>query len=60
MNMTKAMASTASTPSVMSSVRVRRDGRPTLIRGPGGPPPWSGIWNTKVRTSKNRFGRSVV
>src|SRR5690242_6260090 len=50
--MTNAMASTASTPSVMSRVRTRRDGRPTLIRGPVGPPPRSGIWKAKVRTSK--------
>ncbi|GAA4818281.1 hypothetical protein GCM10023220_58750 [Streptomyces ziwulingensis] len=50
--MVNAMASTASTPSVMSRVRTRRDGRPTLIRGPVGPPPRSGIWKAKVRTSK--------
>ncbi|WP_280890517.1 hypothetical protein [Streptomyces sp. LBL] len=36
----------------MSRVRTRRDGRPTLIRGPVGPPPRSGIWKAKVRTSK--------
>ncbi|GHH81629.1 hypothetical protein GCM10018793_39460 [Streptomyces sulfonofaciens] len=51
-NMTNAMASTASTPSVMSRVRTRRDGRPTLIRDPEGPEPRSGIWKAKVRTSK--------
>ncbi|MFC5074293.1 hypothetical protein ACFPN0_22475 [Kitasatospora cinereorecta] len=36
----------------MSRVRTRRDGRPTLIRGPVGPPPRSGIWKANVRTSK--------
>ncbi|GAA1194862.1 hypothetical protein GCM10009654_59970 [Streptomyces hebeiensis] len=51
-NMTKSMASTASTPNVISRVRARRDGRPTLIRGPVGPPPRSGIWKANVRTSK--------
>ncbi|SCE28204.1 hypothetical protein GA0115253_1040712 [Streptomyces sp. Termitarium-T10T-6] len=51
-NMTKAMARTARTPKVMSRVRARRDGRPTLIRGPVGPPPRSGIWKANVRTSK--------
>ncbi|GGW85421.1 hypothetical protein GCM10010341_01950 [Streptomyces noursei] len=51
-NITKSMASTASTPNVMSRVLNRRDGRPTLIRGPEGPPPRSGIWKAKVRTSK--------
>ncbi|GGU42650.1 hypothetical protein GCM10010211_02310 [Streptomyces albospinus] len=51
-NITKSMANTASTPNVMSRVRNRRDGRPTLIRGPVGPPPRSGIWKAKVRTSK--------
>ncbi|GAA2659803.1 hypothetical protein GCM10009864_28490 [Streptomyces lunalinharesii] len=51
-NITKSMASTASTPNVMSRVLNRRDGRPTLIRGPVGPPPRSGIWKAKVRTSK--------
>ncbi|GHF68305.1 hypothetical protein GCM10010218_57140 [Streptomyces mashuensis] len=50
--MTKSMASPASTPRVISRVRTRRDGRPTLIRGPVGPPPRSGIWKAKVRTSK--------
>ncbi|GBQ00548.1 hypothetical protein SSP531S_19640 [Streptomyces spongiicola] len=54
-NMTKAMASTASTPSVISSVRTRRDGRPTLIRGPVGPPPRSGIWKANVRPSSSRL-----
>lgn len=52
-NMVNAMPSTARTPSVMSRVRTRRDGRPTLIRGPVGPPPRSGIWKAKVRTSKS-------
>ncbi|GHJ35853.1 hypothetical protein Sm713_14620 [Streptomyces sp. TS71-3] len=51
-NITNAMASTASTPSVKSSVRARREGRPTLIRDPVGPEPRSGIWKAKVRTSK--------
>ncbi|GGZ85400.1 hypothetical protein GCM10010329_01250 [Streptomyces spiroverticillatus] len=51
-NMTNAMARTARTPSVMSRVRARREGRPTLIRGPVGPPPRSGIWKANVRTSK--------
>ncbi|GAA3180998.1 hypothetical protein GCM10017688_37850 [Streptomyces ramulosus] len=51
-NITKSMARTASTPTVMKRVRARRDGRPTLIRGPEGPPPRSGIWKAKVRTSK--------
>ncbi|GAA0898698.1 hypothetical protein GCM10009574_081270 [Streptomyces asiaticus] len=46
------MANTASTPKVMSRVLARRDGRPTLTRGPVGPPPRSGIWKAKVRTSK--------
>ncbi|GHE80774.1 hypothetical protein GCM10014715_40160 [Streptomyces spiralis] len=36
----------------MSRTRARRDGRPTLIRGPDGPEPRSGIWKAKVRTSK--------
>ncbi|GAB2779910.1 hypothetical protein GCM10027091_12450 [Streptomyces daliensis] len=55
--MTKSIASTASTPAVSNSVRARRDGRPTLIRGPDGPPePRSGIWKAKVRTSKIRDG----
>ncbi|GAA4069462.1 hypothetical protein GCM10022284_01420 [Streptomyces hundungensis] len=36
----------------MSRVLARRDGRPTLIRGPDGPEPRSGIWKAKVRTSK--------
>ncbi|GAU65352.1 conjugal transfer protein TraA [Streptomyces sp. NBRC 110611] len=51
-NITKSMASTASAPTVISRVRIRRDGRPTLIRGPVGPEPRSGIWKAKVRTSK--------
>ncbi len=51
-NMMKSMARTASTPKVIRRVRDRRDGRPTLIRGPEGPPPRSGIWKAKVRTSK--------
>src|SRR2546430_2073294 len=54
--MVNAMPSTARTPSVMSRVRARRDGRPTLIRGPVGPPPRSGIWKAKVRTSKFAVG----
>ncbi|GEJ97943.1 hypothetical protein TNCT1_02200 [Streptomyces sp. 1-11] len=37
----------------MSRARARRDGRPALIRGPVGPPPRSGIWKAKVRTSKS-------
>ncbi|GGN78495.1 hypothetical protein GCM10011579_061790 [Streptomyces albiflavescens] len=57
--MTKAMASTASTPNVMSRVRTRREGRPTLIRGPVGPPPRSGIWKAKVRTSKSLLIRQA-
>ncbi|GGJ10625.1 hypothetical protein GCM10010121_021240 [Streptomyces brasiliensis] len=40
----------------MSRVRTRRDGRPALIRGPVGPPPRSGIWKAKVRTSKFAVG----
>ncbi|GGJ76860.1 hypothetical protein GCM10011583_05260 [Streptomyces camponoticapitis] len=51
-NMTNIMARTARMPSVMSRVRARLDGRPTLIRGPVGPPPRSGIWKANVRTSK--------
>ncbi|GLV80848.1 hypothetical protein Slala03_05370 [Streptomyces lavendulae subsp. lavendulae] len=51
-NMMNAMARTARTPRVIRRVRARRDGRPTLIRGPEGPPPRSGIWKAKVRTSK--------
>ncbi|GAA0455639.1 hypothetical protein GCM10010361_19600 [Streptomyces olivaceiscleroticus] len=51
-NITKSMASTASTPRVKSPFRIRRDGRPTLVRGPEGPEPRSGIWKAKVRTSK--------
>ncbi|GHK00916.1 hypothetical protein SY2F82_27130 [Streptomyces sp. Y2F8-2] len=51
-NMTNAIPRTARTPSVMSRVRARPDGRPPLIRGPVGPPPRSGIWKAKVRTSK--------
>ncbi|GFH37670.1 hypothetical protein SCWH03_39100 [Streptomyces pacificus] len=54
-NITKTMASTANTPSVISSVRTRRDGRPTLIRGPVGPPPRSGIWKANVRPSSSRL-----
>ncbi|GHG86211.1 hypothetical protein GCM10017674_10850 [Streptomyces gardneri] len=50
-NITNAMARTASTPSVMSRVRARRDGRPTLILGPDGLPPRSGIWKANVRPS---------
>ncbi|GAB3966172.1 hypothetical protein GCM10028832_24230 [Streptomyces sparsus] len=52
-NMTNSMASTASTPAVISRVLARLEGWPTLIRGPEGPPePLSGIWKAKVRTSK--------
>ncbi len=51
-NMMKSIPRTASTPKVMRRVRARREGRPTLIRGPEGPPPRSGIWKAKVRTSK--------
>ncbi|GAA0308131.1 hypothetical protein GCM10010302_53580 [Streptomyces polychromogenes] len=50
-NMMNAMARTARTPRVSRRVRARREGRPTLIRGPEGPPPRSGIWKAKVRTS---------
>ncbi len=58
-NITKSMARTASTPAVISSTRARRDGLPTLIRGPVGPlEPRSGIWKAKVRTSKIRRDRS--
>src|ERR1044072_5399439 len=56
--MVNAMPRTARTPSGMSRVRARRDGRPTLIRGPVGPPPRSGIWKAKVRTSKFAVGPS--
>ncbi|GGT06169.1 hypothetical protein GCM10010286_34300 [Streptomyces toxytricini] len=51
-NMMNAMPRTASTPKVIRRVRARRDGRPTLIRGPEGPEPRSGIWKAKVGTSK--------
>ncbi|GGS91329.1 hypothetical protein GCM10010254_09020 [Streptomyces chromofuscus] len=57
-NMVNAMPSTARTPKVMSRVRTRRDGRPTLIRGPVGPPPRSGIWKAKVAPRKIAVGLS--
>ncbi|GAB7060958.1 hypothetical protein JCM12681A_26680 [Streptomyces mexicanus] len=49
------MPSTASAPSVISRARARRDGRPTLIRGPDGPDPRSGIWKAKGAPRSSLF-----